>query len=345
MNSPIFYRLGSFLLMLVTMVFWSRGEVIYVSCFDRGSIVQIKADGSKTTLATNVSYPTGIALNGAGRLCVASSFTNRVVLVHSNGIVTPMGRAFYGAGYTAIAFGPSGNLYLANQDANGLALMTATGVSLPRIGGLSSPFGLAFDRGGNLHVAHLDKTRSRGLISQILPDGTVRVAVTNLDSPAGMAFDADGRLFVAENRLGRIVRIDPDGSRTNLITGLDGPYGIAFSGSGQLLVAEYFSGKISAISMSGEREVRATGLVGPMYLAVAEVEPQAISVSVTETTSATASLLLKAAPLSYHELYFSSDLSGWRSLGLHQLIGGNRLNIDLPIEDGATQGFYATVPR
>lgn len=339
------YPLCTVLLTVITMALSSRAEVIYVSSFYEGSIIQIKADGSQSTLATNLNFPTGIALAGAGRVCVASSVTNRVVLVESNGLVTSVGRAAFGAGYTAVAFGPGGKLFLANQDANGLALMTATGASLPSRGGLTAPFGLAFDKAGNLHVAHMNTTRTRGQISQILPDGSIRVAVTNLDSPAGMAFDANGRMFVAEYRLGRIVRIDPDGNRTNLVTGLEGPQGLAFSGDGQLLVAEFFSGKISAISMSGERVVRAAGLAGPMYLAVEEVEPTAISVSVTETPSAMATLVLKGSPLSYHEVYFSSDLSGWRSLGLQQLIGGNRLRLEIPIEEGATQGFYATESR
>lgn len=345
MNSKVVFRLGSLFLSFVAMALSSHAEVIYVSSFSGGSILRIQPDGSQTTIARDLNYPTGIALDSAGRVYVASSTTNRIVMIDSNGSLFTVGRAIYPAGYTAMAFDPLGRFILANQDVNGLFLMTTSGNSLPRGGGLASPFGLAFDRDGTLHVAHMNKTGSRGLISQSFPDGTSRVAVTNLHSPAGMAFDGEGRLYVAEKFLGLILRIDRDGNRTEFATGLSGPYGLAFSGDGQLLVAEFFAGRITAISMSGERVVRASGLVEPMYLAVAEASPAAIRLSIDETSPTTATLLLTGSPLSYHEVYVSSDLSAWRSLGTHQLLGGNRLTLGIPTEEGATQGFYATMPR
>lgn len=345
MNIISLNALWSVVLTVLAMAFVSRGEVIYVSSFSGSTLIRIQADGSQTTLARDLGYPTGIGLDRFGRVYVASSTTNRIVMVDTQGSVYSIGRAIYKAGYTAMAFDPAGRFILANQDANGLVLMTTSGSSSPRGVGLTSPFGLAFDKDGTLHVAHMNKTGSRGLISQSLPDGTSRVAVTNLHSPAGMAFDAEGRLYVAEKYLGLILRIDRDGNRTEFATGLSGPHGLAFSGDGQLLVAEFFAGRITAISMSGERVVRASGLLEPMYLAVAEVDPAGVRLSIDETSPATASLLLTGSPLSYHEVYVSSDLSAWRSLGTHQLLGGNRLTLGVPIEEGATQGFYATIPR
>lgn len=339
------YPLCTVLLTVLAMALNSRAEVIYVSSFSGDSVLKIQPDGSQTTIARDLGYPTGIAVDRFGRVYVASSTTNRIAMVDSNGSVSSIGRAVYKAGYTAMAFDPLGRFILANQDANGLVLMTTSGSSSPRGVGLTSPFGLAFDRDGILHVAHMNKTGSRGLVSQSSPDGTARVAVTNLHSPAGMAFDAEGRLYIAERYLGVILRIDRDGNRTEFATGLSGPHGLAFSGDGQLLVAEFFAGRITAISMSGERVVRASGLVEPMYLAVAEVDPAGVRLSIDETSPATASLLLTGSPLSYHEVYVSSDLSAWRSLGTHQLLGGNRLTLGIPIEEGATQGFYATMPR
>lgn len=145
MHPYSFCRLGSALLPALTMVVACCGEGICVSSFSRGSIIGIQADGFQTTLARDVGYPTGIASDSTGHVSVASSITNQVEMVHADGRVTHFGRGCYKAGYKAVAFGPAGRLFLPNQDANGLVLMTVTGISLPRGAGLTFPFGLVFD--------------------------------------------------------------------------------------------------------------------------------------------------------------------------------------------------------
>jgi sugar lactone lactonase YvrE len=256
-----------------------------------------------------------------------------------------MGLALFVGGYTATAFDSVGRLFIANQSMGGIVVMNPGGGSQLYAGGLNSPFGLAFDASGVLHVAHFDTRRIRGLVSQILPGGKVKAVVSDLDSPAGIAFDAQGALFISENRKGSVLKVESNGNRIVFASGLSGPQGLAFSGNGRLLVAENGSGKVTEIAMTGERVTRASGLQGPMYLAVTDDAPVSLAIAGQGASAPSATLVLEGAPLSYREIYHSLDLILWRSMGRYQLIGGKLLTLTVPLEVDVERGFFASERR
>ena len=91
---------------------------------------------------------------------------------------------------------------------------------------LTSPWGLAFDRSGNLYVSDAADDE----IYRFTPGGqgsTFSYGIAPLNSPRGLAFDSRGNLYVANAGSGKIVKIEPNGARSVFASGLNGPTSIA----------------------------------------------------------------------------------------------------------------------
>jgi len=110
------------------------------------------------------------------------------------------------------------------------------------------PWGLAFDRSGNLYVANdADNT-----IVKIAPDRTPSLFATGVSVPTGLAFDRSGNLYAANYYANTITKFAPDGTPSLFAdSGLSGPSGLAFDRSGNLYVANYFSSTITKIAPDG----------------------------------------------------------------------------------------------
>lgn len=145
---------------------------------------------------TQLNFPTGLAVDGAGDLIIADSSNHRIRLLDAGtGIITTI------AGTGENGFSGDG----------GPALQAR----------LSYPGTLALDGAGNLYFADAGNLRIRrvdavsGIITTVAGDG-VRgfygdggpAALAGLSAPAGMAFDAAGDLLVADWYAGRIRKID-----------------------------------------------------------------------------------------------------------------------------------------
>lgn len=96
---------------------------------------------------------------------------------------------------------------------------------------MNQPWGLAFDRAGNLFVsnAKADGSLSKTIV-KITPDGscmTFASATNGLNNPRGLAFDSDGNLYVANFGNGNILRFGSNGVCSVFATGLTNPCSIA----------------------------------------------------------------------------------------------------------------------
>ena len=150
---------------------------------------------------------------------------------------------------------------------------TPNGVRSVFASGLTSPFAMAFDSGGNLFVADGgDENAGSGAVYKFTPAGVRTTFALGLSNPAGLAFDSAGNLFVAEfgeinggPGTGRIYKFTPNGVRTTFASGLFEPQGLAFDRAGNLFVAA--GGTVSKFTPTGVHTAFASGLTHPFALA------------------------------------------------------------------------------
>src|SRR5438552_2512258 len=108
--------------------------------------------------------------------------------------------------------------------------------------GLSGPFGLAFDRAGNLYVSEFN-TNS---VLKSAPNGTQSATpfASGLHGPLGLAFDSAGNLFEVDFSTGGINKISPAGVVTVFASSLSGPRHLAFDRNGNLFASDFGTQRI-----------------------------------------------------------------------------------------------------
>ena len=166
------------------------------------------------TLSDNVSTigfdwagPIGLASDSAGNLYVyQSDDAGTVSKVTPEGVISKFAAGFQPLGERAgdLAFGPNGNLYVANPGANAVNEVTPQGKISTFVTGLNNAYGLAFDSAGNLYVSDPEDNT----ISKVTPQAKISAFASGLDRPTGLAFGPDGFLYVANKSNGTIVQLD-----------------------------------------------------------------------------------------------------------------------------------------
>jgi sugar lactone lactonase YvrE len=259
-----------------------------------GSIFKFTRNGERSTVASGLSRPRGLAFDSAGNLFVGTNFCDDATWCHPRILkITPSGAqhafatipdSFFAQG---VAIDRSDNLFL-------MAIGWSNNISIifkltPE--GRRSSFGfvpghglgLAFDSSGNLFAA--DATGQT--IYKFTPDGTRSVfvgpeAFTNPETaPIGLAFDRFGNLFVSTVAFpynnDRIIKFTPDGTKRTFAAGLPSPRGLIFDSAGKLFVANIppsLSGDILRFTGRGVPTVFASEVGvsqengGPEYLAI-----------------------------------------------------------------------------
>jgi sugar lactone lactonase YvrE len=138
------------------------------------------------------------------------------------------------------AFDSAGNIYVANNtNANPMPWASPSPYdntiqrftsNLAPLGAfatnLNNPWGLAFDRSGNLYVSN----SGDNIVYRFTPGGYGSIysyGITLLNDPRGIGFDSRGNLYVANAGSGTIVKITPGGTGSVFASGLSGPTSIA----------------------------------------------------------------------------------------------------------------------
>lgn len=163
---------------------------------------------------------------------------------------------------TALAWGPSGELYVADSIGGKIVAFTIEGKG-KRVIRLRedkktrlSPLAITFDEDGNLYIAD-------GKVGKVLvydsDDRFVReFAVGKLDHPNGLVVDADGRVFIGDSNNGRILIYDKRGYPERELRVTDKksflPRGIAFDHKGRLVVADVLNSRILFLDKLGNKK-------------------------------------------------------------------------------------------
>jgi trimeric autotransporter adhesin len=197
------------------------------------------ADGAAGTI--QLGFSLGIAVDAADALIVADTDHHRVLRLDASGAVSTIA----GTG----APGSSGD---------GGPAASAT---------LTLPFGLAFDRAGNLFIGEY----STGRVRRVTRDGVIATVAQHACPRAncnvwGLAVDGAGNLYIADG-ISTIAKMTPDGAIATIAgsdsAGFSGdggpavsarfyaPSGIALDGGGNLYVADTQNQRIRKISPEG----------------------------------------------------------------------------------------------
>jgi sugar lactone lactonase YvrE len=228
---------------------------LFEADFASGTIYKFAPDGTRSTFATGLVNPYGLAFDSAGNL-FAGDFLGGTIYkfapdgtpsTFATGLLAPIG----------LAFDSAGNIFEADSDSGTINKFAPDGTRSTFATG-RYPVGLAFDSAGNLFEGDL----MANTIYKFAPDGTQSTFATGL-YPVGLAFDSADNLFAADDAT--IYKFAPDGTRSTFATGLH-PFGLAFDSAGNLFATE-FTGTIYKFAPDGTRSIFATGLSGPTFLA------------------------------------------------------------------------------
>lgn len=169
---------------------------LYVSQYNRGSVVRISPTGVVSPFSTGYTNTQGLAFDGAGQLFVVNSWNTRISRVGATGGSAAAFATLATRYNVGMAMGRDGHLYVAGNDggSGSISRVSPTGsvsvfAALPE-----KPNGAAFDASGNLYVAACETIRV------VTPTGAV--SALPVDTPIGcawgLAFDASGSLYVSD---------------------------------------------------------------------------------------------------------------------------------------------------
>lgn len=201
-----------------------------------------------TTLATGVHQVDNPAFDREGNVYAtfSGSRENRVPVtlfrVRRDGVREPMRVDIPNP--TSIAVGRDGALYVSSRF-EGAVYRVDPGTQQAKVfaSKLGSPFGLAFDREGNLWVGDRG-----GTVFRVNVDGEADAIATLPASVAAfhVAAGPDQAVYVSAPTLSPrngVYRVTPDGGVSTVVTGHGRPQGLAFDSQGRLYVVEALAGR------------------------------------------------------------------------------------------------------
>jgi sugar lactone lactonase YvrE len=181
-------------------------------------------DGGSATEA-GLNYPSGIAVDSAGNLYIADTYSQRIRKVAVDGTISTV----------------AGNGNAAYAGDGGPAVEAS----------LYDPVGVAVDVGGNVYIADSGNLRVR----KIGGDGRISTVAGNGDAgylhPTGIAVDAAGSVYIADCRNHRIRRVAINGTISTVDVVLYGASGVALDAVGNLFVADTYGQAVHEITGPG----------------------------------------------------------------------------------------------
>jgi uncharacterized repeat protein (TIGR01451 family) len=242
---------------------------VYIADLNNFAVRKVSPAGIITTVAGNgmqgysgdegfataaeLSWTSGVAVDGSGNLYIADQYNNAVRKVSPAGIITTV------AGNGTQGFsGDAGRATSAE---------------------LNLPCGVAVDGAGNLYIADQGNNRIRkvsaaGIITTVAGNGTagytgdnIAASSAELNNPTAVAVDAAGNVYIADDFNERIREVSTQGVISTVAgTGakgysgdglaataaqLNGPVGIAVDGLGNLYIADLGNDRIREVSLTG----------------------------------------------------------------------------------------------
>ncbi len=224
------------------------GDIFVTDYSDTGPSRILKVDGTTYSVqeyATGLSYSAGIAIDASGRI-FATSGTGAPKDVYE--ISSDGSKALFSSGYSYsvdLKFGNDGFLYISNSGDGTISRIDGAGVGttyLSGLGGPNGPFGMDFDKSGNLYLVQ----HGNGYIWEVAQDKSATLLADLPDfGPTFIALDDSGAIYVSDSLNGTIWKINggvvsvfASGFTGKSTPPVIGPGGMAFDDAGNMFVAD-----------------------------------------------------------------------------------------------------------
>jgi sugar lactone lactonase YvrE len=225
--------------------------------------------GAQMTVGSGLANPGGVAVDAAGNVFIADTFSNRVVKVPANGGAQT---TVLGSGLNEpidVAVDGAGNVFIADTYNNRVVKLppgcTSADCQTTVGSELNQPYGVAVDGAGNVFIADYNNNR----VVKVPANGGAQIAVgSGLNLPADVAVDGAGNVFIADSQNGRVLKVSPDGTQTPVVTGLSLPIALAVDAAGNLFIADQGTNGVLKVSPDGAQITLGSGLSTPSGVAV-----------------------------------------------------------------------------
>src|SRR6266404_3365392 len=155
---------------------------LFESDWATGNIYKFTPAGVRSTFASGLSSPEGLAFDQAGNLYVGNAGASEIIKikpdgtksVFASGLLNPYG----------LAINSAGDLFMSHYG-GGITKFTPTGVSSVYASGSSTCPGLAFDTYGTLFASEFNGNK----ITELTPDGLMNTFSSAVSQPFGLAFE------------------------------------------------------------------------------------------------------------------------------------------------------------
>ena len=234
---------------------------LYEADFGSGSVFRFTPAGVKSTFASGLVKPSGVAFDSHGNLFVAEFSTGQILKFTPNGT-----RSMFKSGLTkpfGLAIDAADNVFEADSGSGNVFKFTSNGTEETFGSGLENPAGLAFDQSRNLFVSDFIAEA----IFKFRSAGSETTFASVLDSPDGLAIDGDGNIIEADFGSGTVFKFSPTGVKSTVASGFNQPSGVVLDIYGNLFVSDSALGTITRLGTDGTRTTFASGLHDPQYLA------------------------------------------------------------------------------
>jgi hypothetical protein len=210
-----------------------------------------------------MSAPSGLGIDGAGDVWVASYFNAASLFSPLGKPLLPQGVTGYGlsASY-GLAVDANNNAWIPNEPSltvpgNSVSVLNSIGQSVAGSGGFTSgglnfPIAVAIDTDSSAWVVDYGDSSLTHLSSSGMPlSGSAGYSSAQLIFPVAAAIDGSHNVWVANQSSTTVTKVAPDGSQFTSYSCGSGPSGLAIDQLGNVWVANYYGNSISEISASG----------------------------------------------------------------------------------------------
>src|SRR5437763_9608543 len=196
-----FKRLSILVFLISLICARAPAQNLFVSDFDfqgnYGIIDEFTPNGVRSTFASGLNDPAGLAFDQAGNLFVAVAGSGAIYKFAPAGVRTIFASGLLLPDRVGLAFDSAGNLFVAADVT--IYKFTPTGARTTFATVQNGANGLAFDPAGNLFVAagvFELLNPNTGLVYKFTPTGVRTTFASGLNYPFALAFDSRANLFV-----------------------------------------------------------------------------------------------------------------------------------------------------